>query len=114
MVDGDIESSMSLAAEYNAAVEADGTAFERRRGHEITGYLAVSNEDNETSVAELAQANQLDPIVLYWSAVAHKSLGNTDKAIDLATRAANRNTLSANLPFFRDEALELLGELGTD
>jgi len=106
--------SMSLAAEYNAAVEANGTAFERRRGHEITGYLASSNEDSETSVAELAQANQLDPIVLYWSAVAHNSLGNTDKAIDLATRAATRNTLSANLPFFRDEALELLGELGTD
>jgi tetratricopeptide (TPR) repeat protein len=114
MVDGDIETSMSLAAEYRAAVEANGTAFERRRGHEITGYLAASNEDSEASVAELAQANQLDPIVLYWSAVANKSLGNTDKAIDLATRAATRNTLSANLPFFRDEALELLDELGTD
>ena len=114
MVDGDIETSMSLAAEYKAAVAANGTAFERRRVHEITGYLAASNEDSETSVAELAQANQLDPIVLYWSAVANKSLGNTDQAIDLATRAANRNTLSANLPFFRDEALELLGELGTD
>jgi len=114
MVDGEIETSMSLAAEYNAAVDANGTAFERRRGHEITGYLAASNEDNETSVAELAQANQLDPIVLYWSAVAHKSLGNTDQAIDLATRAATRNTLSANLPFFRDEALDLLDELATD
>ena len=79
--------------------------------HEINGYLASSNEDNETSVAELAQANQLDPIVLYWSAVAHHSLGNTDKATDLANRAATRNTLSANLPFFRDEALELLDEL---
>jgi hypothetical protein len=43
--------------------------------------------------------------------VAQNSLGNTDKAIDLATRAATRNTLSGNLPFFRDEALELLDEL---
>lgn len=114
MVDGDIEKSSSLAAEFKAAVAANGTAFERRRVHEISGYLAASNEDNETSVAELAQANQLDPIVLYWFAVAHKSLGNTDRAVDLATRAATRNTLSANLPFFRDEALELLDELGTD
>ena len=83
-------------------------------GVEITGYLADSNDDNETSAAELAQANQLDPIVLYWSAVAQNSLGNTEKAIDLATRAATRNTLSGNLPFFRDEALELLDELTAD
>ena len=114
MVAGYIEESAAFAAEYAAAVDASGTAFERRRVHEITGYLAALNEDNETCAAELAQANQLDPIVLYWSAVAHKSLGNTDKAIDLATRAASRNTLSGNLPFFRGEALELLGELTAD
>ena len=114
MVAGDIEKASAFAAEYAAAVDTNGTAFERRRVHEITGYLAASNEDNETCAAELAQANQFDPIVLYWSAVAQKSLGNTDKAIDLATRAATRNTLSGNLPFFRDEALELLRELTAD
>lgn len=114
MVAGDIEKSSAFAAEFTTAVEGNGTAFERRRVHEITGYLAASNEDNEACVAELAQANQLDPIVLYWSAVAHKNLGNTEKAIDLATRAAYRNTLSGNLPFFRDEALELLDELSSD
>lgn len=114
MVDGEIESSASIAAKFATAVEANGIAFERRRVHEINGYLAASNEDSEASVGELAQANQLDPIVLYWSAVAHKSLGNTDKAVDLATRAATRNTLSPNLPFFRDEALELLDELAAE
>jgi len=111
MVDGDIENSSLIAAKYAAAVESNGTAFERRRVHEIAGYLAASNEDHGASVAELAQANQFDPIVLYWSAVAHKSLGNTDEALTLATRAATRNTLSANLPLFRDEALKLVGEL---
>jgi len=114
MVAGNIDESSAFAAKYAAAVDASGTAFERRRVHEITGYLAASNDDNETCAAELAQANQLDPIVLYWSAVAHKSLGNTEKATDLATRAASRNTLSGNLPFFRDEALELLDELSSD
>lgn len=114
MVDGEIESSTAIAAKYVTAVAANGTASERRRVHEVSGYLAASNEDNETCAAELAQANQLDPIVLYWSAMAQRSLGNTDKAIDLATRAATRNTLSINLPFFRDEALELLDELTGD
>ncbi len=109
MINEDMQIARSRASEYYAAAEADGTAFERRRIHELAGYLA---EDSETSVNELSQANQLDPIVLYWFAVAQKDLGNKGQAIDLATRAANRNTLSPNLPFFRDEALELLNELG--
>jgi tetratricopeptide (TPR) repeat protein len=111
MINEDMQIARSRAAEYYAAAEADGTAFERRRIHELAGYLA---EDSETAVNELSQASQLDPIVLYWFAVAQKDLGNKGQAIDLATRAANRNTLSPNLPFFRDEALQLLDELGVN
>jgi len=111
IVDDDLETAAAHTAEYTAAAKAHGTAFEQRRIHELAGYLAGANGDNETSAAELAQANQLDPISLYWAAVANKNLGNGDKAVDLATRAAYRNTLSANLPFFRAEALALLVEL---
>lgn len=113
MVEGNLETAASRVARYTAAAEAPGTAFERRRIHELNGCLAGANGDNETSAAELAQASQLEPTALYWAAVANKSLGNTEKAIDLATRAAYRNTLSANLPFFRDRALALLEELET-
>jgi hypothetical protein len=41
-------------------------------------------------------------------------MGKAEKAIDLANRAAYRNTLSGNLPFFRDEAIALLKELEAD
>jgi tetratricopeptide (TPR) repeat protein len=88
MVDGDNETFASRAAEYTAAAEANGTAFEQRRVHELAGYLASVNDDHETSVAELAQANQLDPIVLYWQAVANKNAGDEDKAAALASQAA--------------------------
>ncbi len=111
IVADDIETATARAAEYTAAAEADGTAFERRRVHELAGYLAASNGDNETSAAELAQANQLDPIVLYWQAVANREIGNNDAAAKLAAQAAYRNTLSPNLPFFRSEAIALLEEL---
>jgi len=111
MINEDMQIARSRAAEYYAAAEADGTAFERRRIHELAGYLA---EGSEIAVNELSQASQLDPIVLYWFAVAQKDLGNKGQAIGLATRAANRNTLSPNLPFFRDEALQLLDELGVN
>ena len=49
--------------------------------------------------------------MLYYAATANAGLGNTEKAADLAMRAAYRNTLSPNLPFFRQEALALLAEL---
>ncbi len=111
MVDGDNETFASRAAEYTAAAEANGTAFERRRIHELAGYLASVDGDNETSAAELAQANQLDPIVLYWQAMANKSIGNDDLAANLASQAAHRNTLSANLPLFRNAAITLLEDL---
>ena len=111
MIGGDRESAVSRTAEYNAAAELDGTAFERRRIHELTAYLAMNNEENESAAGYFEQSNQLDPVVLYWSAVVHADLGNTDQAIDLATRAANRNTLSGNLPFFRGDAQELLAKL---
>ena len=111
MIGDDAEAANARAAEYTAAAEAEGTAFERRRIHELAGYLAMFNEDMEGAAEHLANASQLDPIVLYWSAVVHSELGNTEKAKDLAERAANRNTLSANLPFFRADALELLANL---
>jgi hypothetical protein len=41
----------------------------------------------------------------------NKELGNHEKAAALAKRAAHRNTLSGNLPFFRAEALQLMDEL---
>jgi len=114
MVAGEVDVSKATAAKHRAAVEAAGTSFERRRVHELAGYLAMGDEDKSVAVAELAQANQLNPIVLYWSAVANKDAGNIEAAKDLANRAANRNTLSGNLPFFRTEALQLLAELSAE
>jgi tetratricopeptide (TPR) repeat protein len=111
MMAGDSEAAATRTAEYSAAAEMHGTAFEKFRVHELAGYLAMNNEDLELAVQHYAQANQLNPVLLYWSAWANAELGNSEKAIDLATRAANRNTLSANLPFFRGRAQELLAKL---
>jgi tetratricopeptide (TPR) repeat protein len=111
MIADDSEAAATRTAEYSAAAEMNGTAFEKRRIHELAGYLAMNNDNLESAVQHFDQANQLDPILLYWSAWANAELGNTDKAIDLATRAANRNTLSGNLPFFRSDAQELLAKL---
>jgi len=111
VVSGDADEATTRTDKYTTAAAAHGATFEKRRIHELAGYLAEMNGDPTASAEQLAQANQFNPIVLYWSAVANKDAGNKALALELAKRAANRNTLSPNLPFFRKQALELASEL---
>lgn len=111
MIAEDAEAAAARTREYTERAEANGTAFERRRIHALAGYLAMTNDDMEAGAEHLAQASQFNPVVLYWSAVAQNAIGNKDRAKDLAYRAANRNTLSPNLPLARANAIKLLEEL---
>jgi tetratricopeptide (TPR) repeat protein len=111
MVGGDSDAAASRTAEYIAAAEAQGTAFEKLRIHELSGFLAMNQEDNEAAAMHFAKSSQLQPIPLYWAAWVNKELGRLDTARELADRAANRNTLSLNLPLFRADAAALLAEL---
>ncbi|NCF52599.1 tetratricopeptide repeat protein [Gammaproteobacteria bacterium] len=114
MIGDDLDAAASGTAEYTAAVEANGTAFEKRRAHQLAAYLAMLNEEFESAAGHFAMASPFNPVVLYWSAVNSAELGDTEKARELATRAANRNTLNANLPLVRADALQLLTELDAD
>lgn len=114
MVGGESEAAASRTAEYLAATDVAGTAFEKIRAHEVSGFLAMYDEEFDAAAAHFGKASQLNPIVLYWSAVVNRDLGHTDKARDLSERAANRNTLSRNLPFFRAAAVELSTELSRE
>jgi len=111
MVAENAEVAAERTAEYTAAVKEGGLAFEKRRAHALAGYMAMINDDMQGGVDHLAQANQFNPHILYWSAVAHNALGNKEEARDLMNRAANRNTLSLNLPFVRAKALEAIGKM---
>jgi tetratricopeptide (TPR) repeat protein len=114
MVAEDAEAAAERTAKYTAAVEESGTAFERRRAHELAGYMAMINDDMAAGAEHLAQGNQFNPHVLYWSAMAHNSMGNKEKARELLTRAANRNTLSGNLPFVRGKALKAIEKMNEE
>ncbi len=114
MIGGDTEAAAARTAEYNAVAEADGTLFEKLRVHELSGYLAMNQDDEEKAAKHFDKASKLQPIPLYWAARVNKDLGNLDKARDLAKRAATRNTLNPNLPLFRADAVALLAELSTD
>jgi tetratricopeptide (TPR) repeat protein len=113
MIDKDMEKAANLTAEYTAAAEARGTAFEKRRSHALKGYLAMMNDDMAGGAEHLAKANQFNPAVLYWQGVAHAELGNTDKARQLLTRAASRNTLHGQFAMMHDDAAEMLTKLSS-
>jgi len=111
MMAGDSEAAAARTAEYQAAAEAHGNTFEKLRASELAGYLAMDQEDIEAAAMHFAKASQVQPIPLYWAAVVNKELGNMDQARALAARAAHRNTLNFNMPFFHADAVALLAEL---
>ena len=55
-------------------------------------------------MAELAQANQQDPRVLYLLAVAHQAAGDPVKAKQAGVQAADFNGLSPNYGYVRGKA----------
>ncbi len=93
----------------------DGNPFEQRRILELEGYSALLAEDYALAVEKLADGNQMEPVVRYFSALASEGAGDLEAARRHAEAAAYRNTLAISLPYFRPQALELLERLsGTD
>ena len=75
-----------------------------RQQHELAGRVAIVERDYQAAVAELEQANQQDPRVLYLLAVALQGKGDMAKSEQVAGRAANFNGLSATYGFVRTKA----------
>jgi hypothetical protein len=103
----DLGSAKAKAAAYSGAVAAKGIPFETRQAHELRGRLALSEKDYAAAAAELRQANQQDPRVLYLTALALQGSGDRKAAKDLAVQAADWNGLSNTYAFVRSEARAL-------
>jgi tetratricopeptide (TPR) repeat protein len=96
------------ASQYLSGADAKHNDVRLRQAHELAGTIALREQKFDEAVAELAQANQQDPRVLYTTALAYKGKGDAAKAKDLAGRAANMNTLpTLAYAFIRPEAKKL-------
>jgi len=100
----DLTTAKAKSKEYAAQVAAKRIPFEMRQQHELAGRVALAEGDAAAAVAELEQANQQDPRVLYVLAVALKGKGDTPKSEQVAARAANFNGLSPTYGFVRTKA----------
>lgn len=104
----DLATAKARAASYEKAVAAKQIRFEIRQQHELVGLIALAEGKHKVAAAELAQANQQDPRVLYHLAVALAGTGDAQKARNAAKKAFEFNGLSLNYGFVRAKAKGLL------
>ena len=105
---GDVAKAKTEAAAYASGAAARNNAFRIRQAHQLNGTIALHEKDYDTAIAELSQANQQDPQVLYTLALAHQGKGDTAKAKELAAEAANANVLPlASYAFVRAKAKKM-------
>ena len=108
---GDLASARAKSGAYATAVAERKVPFEVRQGHEVAGLVALQEQDYARAAAELAQANQQDPRVLYHLARAYQGQGDLKAARGAVRGAAEHNGLNFNYAFVRAKARQLLGQL---
>jgi tetratricopeptide (TPR) repeat protein len=108
---GDVDDAAAKASEYGGQVEVRELPFEVWQSHELVGLIALANQDYDTALEELEQANRQDARVMLTQAKALWGMGEDEAAREMCTRAAHFRTLNQapfNYALVRHEALELL------
>lgn len=103
----DLTTAKARAAAYTTEVALKSRPFEVRQQHELAGLIALAEGRPADAAAELRQANQQDPCVLYHLAQALRGAGDTAQATAFAKRAANFNGLSFNQAYVRGKAQQM-------
>jgi tetratricopeptide (TPR) repeat protein len=106
-----LDEARATLEDYRDLVDVRKIPFEQRRVQELEGELALLSGDAAGAITALAEANQQDPRVNYLTALAHRELGDLDRAREQAKLAAHNNSLLVGYAFVRSAALDLLREL---
>jgi lipopolysaccharide biosynthesis protein len=93
IVKGDLATAHARAAEFARQVAVKANPVEVRQTHELEGRIALAEKNGAKAIAELRQANQQDPAVLYQEAAALQAQG------DPGAKAAFQNVASFNALF---------------
>jgi tetratricopeptide (TPR) repeat protein len=105
---GDVSTAKTEATAYLNGAEARNNKFRIRQAHELAGAISLQEKDYDGALVHLEQANQQDPQVLYYTALAYKGRGDGAKAKEWAAKAANANVLPlASYAFVRQKAKKM-------
>jgi tetratricopeptide (TPR) repeat protein len=101
----DFATAKTEAAAYLEGAKAKNSEFRIREAHKLAGKIALKEKKYDQAVAELADASQLDPSVLYATGRAYQGKGDQAKARELFRQAAELYTLpTLNHAFVRAKA----------
>ena len=101
----DVAAARQHADAFMRGATAKDNAAETRQAHELAGTIALQEKKFEQALAELTQANQQDPYVLYRTGLAYQGKGDAAKAGEMFKQAAHHNTLpTLNYAFVRLKA----------
>lgn len=94
---------------FRKGAEAAKNANQLKQAHELAGRIAFEEKNYDTAIAELGQANQQNPDVLFLLGRAYQGKGDAAKAKESFTKAAKFNSLPAlNYAFVRTKAEKAL------
>jgi tetratricopeptide (TPR) repeat protein len=89
----DLATAKTETETFRKGVEAAKNANQLKQAHELAGRIALVEKNYDTAIAELGQANQQNPDVLYLLGWAYQEKGDVTKAKDNYRRAAKFNSL---------------------
>ena len=105
----DLATAKTETETFRKGAETAKNANQLKLAHELAGRIALEEKNYDTAVAELAQANQQNPDVLYLLGHAYHGKGDTAKAKESFTKAAKFNSLpQLNYAFVRSKAEKAL------
>ncbi len=110
LAEGNLDAAKNHTGLYSEEAQKHEIRFEGRRVHELLGTIAMAEGNWDDAVAELEQANQQNPRILYLMAVAYKGAGNQEAGQATMEKAANFNGLNFNYAYVRAKAMAAMEE----
>jgi len=112
LMKGDFVGAEAKSEEFHKQVKAINNPNQIRLAHQLTGMIALKEQEYEQAVEELLQANQQNPYNLFRIALAYKGSGDKEKAKEYFTQAANFNALNnPNQAYIRIKAQKILKKM---
>ena len=105
---GDLRTAKTEAQAYTEGATSRQNTFRLQQAHGLSGTIALREKQFDEALTHLGEANQQDPQVLYWTALAWQGKGDATKAKEFGGRAANANILPlVTYAFVREKAKQI-------
>jgi tetratricopeptide (TPR) repeat protein len=105
----DLATAKTETETFRKGVEAAKNANQVKQAHELAARIALEEKNYDVAIAELGQANQQNPAVLYLLGLSYQGKGDAAKAKESFTKAAKFNSLPLlNYAFVRGKAEKAL------